>query len=91
MDGGMLVFHAQAGAAVGLLLPDRFEAGKIGTVEDDLRRLLDGVRRRPQLVALTQAQAQEAEELLAPGVEISMDFTFTAWVVKNSNIVWPRT
>ncbi|HEX2250154.1 MAG TPA: GGDEF domain-containing protein [Gemmatimonadales bacterium] len=60
MDGGMLVFHAQAGAAVGLLLPDRFEAGKIGTVEDDLRRLLDGVRRRPQLVALTQAQAQEA-------------------------------
>jgi diguanylate cyclase (GGDEF)-like protein len=28
-------------------------------VEDDLRRLLDGVRRRPHLVALSQAQAQE--------------------------------
>ena len=29
-------------------------------VEDDLRRLLEGVRRRPQIVALTQAQSQEA-------------------------------
>jgi diguanylate cyclase (GGDEF)-like protein len=60
MDGGMLVFHAQAGAAVGLLLPDRVEAGSLGAVEDDLRRLLDGIRRRPQLVALTQAQSQQA-------------------------------
>lgn len=60
MDGGLLVFHSQAGSAVGLLLPDRFEPAGLGTVEDDLRRLLDGVRRRPQLVALTQAQSQEA-------------------------------
>jgi diguanylate cyclase (GGDEF)-like protein len=60
MDGGMLVFHAQAGAAVGLLLPEKFEAGKLDGVEDDLRRLLEGVRRKPQIVALTQAQAQEA-------------------------------
>ena len=29
-------------------------------VEDDLRRLLEGVRRRPQIIALTQAQSQEA-------------------------------
>ena len=60
MDGGMLVFHAQAGSAVGLLLPDRFETGGLASVEDDLRRLLEGVRRRPHLVALTQAQSQEA-------------------------------
>jgi diguanylate cyclase (GGDEF)-like protein len=60
MEGGMLVFHAQAGAAVGLLLPDKFETGGLDGVEDDLRRLLDGVRRRPQLVALTQAHSQEA-------------------------------
>jgi len=60
MEGGMLVFHAQAGAAVGLLLPDKFEAGGLDGVEDDLRRLLDGVQRRPQIVALTQAQSQEA-------------------------------
>ena len=45
----MLVFHAQAGSAVGLLLPDKFEAGGLDGVEDDLRRLLDGVRRRPNL------------------------------------------
>jgi diguanylate cyclase (GGDEF)-like protein len=60
MDGGVLVFHAQAGSAVGLLLPDRFEAVGLASVEDDLRRLLEGVRRRPHLVALTQAQSQEA-------------------------------
>jgi diguanylate cyclase (GGDEF)-like protein len=60
METGMLVFHAQAGAAVGLLLADGFEPGGLPVVEDDLRRLLEGVRRRPQIVALTQAQAQEA-------------------------------
>jgi diguanylate cyclase (GGDEF)-like protein len=60
MEGGMLVFHAQAGAAVGLLLPEKFEALGLDGVEDDLRRLLDGVRRRPHIVALTQAQTQDA-------------------------------
>lgn len=60
MEGGMLVFHAQAGAAAGLLLPEKFEAQALDVVEDDLRRLLDGVRRRPHLVALTQTQSQEA-------------------------------
>lgn len=60
MESGTLVFHAQAGAAVGLLLSDGFESSGLRVVEDDLRRLLEGVRRRPQIVALTQAQAQEA-------------------------------
>jgi diguanylate cyclase (GGDEF)-like protein len=60
MEGGMLVFHAQGGAAVGLLLPEAFDAARLENVEEDLRRLLEGVRRRPHLVALTQAQAQEA-------------------------------
>jgi diguanylate cyclase (GGDEF)-like protein len=60
MEGGMLVFHAQAGAAVGLLLPDKLEAVGLDGVEHDLRRLLDGIRRRPHIVALTQAQSQEA-------------------------------
>jgi diguanylate cyclase (GGDEF)-like protein len=58
MEGGMLVFHAQAGAAVGLLLPEKFEAPRLDGVEDDLRRLLDGIRRKPHLVALTQAHSQ---------------------------------
>jgi diguanylate cyclase (GGDEF)-like protein len=60
METGTLVFHAQSAAAVGLLLSPGFEAGRLPVVEDDLRRLLEGVRRRPQIVALTQAQAQEA-------------------------------
>jgi diguanylate cyclase (GGDEF)-like protein len=60
MEAGTLVFHAQAGAAVGLLLQDGFEAGGLDGVEDDLRRLLEGIRRRPHIVALTQAQAQQA-------------------------------
>ena len=60
MDSGTLVFHAAAGTAVGLLLPAGFDASGIGLVETDLRRLLDGVRRRPQTVALAQAQTQQA-------------------------------
>src|SRR4051794_18366125 len=60
MQGGTLVFRGQGGAAVGLLLPEQFEPSGLDGVEDDLRRLLDGVRRRPHIVALTQAQAQEA-------------------------------
>ena len=53
--------HKQA--ATGLtrhLLSEGFDATRIGLVEADLRRLLDGVRRRPQVVALAQAQTQEA-------------------------------
>ena len=60
MDSGTLVFHAGAGTAVGLLLPPDFDANRLGLVEADLRRLLEGVRRRPQIVALAQAQTQEA-------------------------------
>jgi diguanylate cyclase (GGDEF)-like protein len=60
LEGGMLVFHARGGAGAGLLLPESFDAGRLAGVEDDLRRLLEGVRRRPHIVALTQAQAQEA-------------------------------
>jgi diguanylate cyclase (GGDEF)-like protein len=60
MEGGMLVFHASAGTAVAMLLPEGFDAGRLGLVETDLRRLLDGARRRPQVVALAQAGSQEA-------------------------------
>jgi diguanylate cyclase (GGDEF)-like protein len=73
MEGGMLVFHAQAGAAVALLLPDKFEAAALDGVEDDLRRLLDGVRRRPNLIALTQAQSRETslESLGSVGLRLA--------------------
>jgi diguanylate cyclase (GGDEF)-like protein len=60
LDSGTLVYHAVAGTAVGLLLPPAFDPAGIGLVEGDLRRLLDGARRRPQVVALAQAQTQEA-------------------------------
>jgi diguanylate cyclase (GGDEF)-like protein len=59
MEGGTLVFHAAAGAAAGLMLPQGFDAARLEQVEHDLRRLLDGLRRRPQIIALAQAQTAE--------------------------------
>ncbi len=60
MDGGTLVFRAAGGVAVGLLLPGGGDLPALATVERDLERLLDGVRHRPQVVALAQAQTHEA-------------------------------
>jgi diguanylate cyclase (GGDEF)-like protein len=60
MEGGTLVFHAAAGVAVGLLLPGGSDGGRLEAAESDLRRLADGVRRRPQIVQLAQASTQEA-------------------------------
>jgi diguanylate cyclase (GGDEF)-like protein len=59
MEGGTLVFHAAAGAAAGLLLPEGMDAARLERVENDLRRLLDGLRRRPQIIALAQARTAE--------------------------------
>jgi diguanylate cyclase (GGDEF)-like protein len=85
MDGGMLVFHAESGAAVGLLLPPQFEAARLDGVEDDLRRLLEGVRRKPQIVALAQAQTREAslESVGSVGLRLAyqLERTFEAQVV----------
>ncbi len=60
MEGGTLVFHAAAGVAVGLLLPGTPDPARLDAAESDLRRLADGVRRRPQIVQLVQAHTQEA-------------------------------
>ena len=60
MEGGTLVFHAAAGVAVGLLMPGGADAVRLEAAESDLRRLADGVRRRPQIVQLAQASTQEA-------------------------------
>jgi hypothetical protein len=59
MEGGTLVFHAAGGVAVGMLLPDG-GGSRLVEAEADLRRLADGVRRRPQIIELAQAQTQEA-------------------------------
>ncbi len=74
LEGGMLVFHAAGGAAVGLLLPEGFEAGGLGGVEDDLRRLLGGMRRRPHIVALAQAQSEEASLESAASVGLRLAY-----------------
>ena len=60
MEAGTLVFHAAAGVAVGLLLPGATDATRLDAAQSDLRRLADGVRRRPQIVQLAQAHTQEA-------------------------------
>ncbi len=58
---GTLVFRAGGGYAVAILLPHTFDTGALGEVEQDLQRLLEGARRRPQIVALAQAQTQDAQ------------------------------
>ncbi len=60
LEGGTLVFRAAGGTAVGVLLPPDLDAQRLEVVESDLRRLLEGVRRRPQMIELAQAQTQEA-------------------------------
>lgn len=62
MDGGTLVFRGAAGIAVALLLPDGHGADALARAEDDLRQLAEGVLRRPQMVALAQAQADESSD-----------------------------
>jgi len=60
LEGGTLLFRAGGGVAVGLLLPTDGGARGLAEVEHDLDHLLDAIRRRPQIVALAQAQTQEA-------------------------------
>lgn len=59
MEGGTLVFRAHGGFAVGLLLAEGADAGRLGEAAADLDRLLEGLRRRPQILALAQAHADE--------------------------------
>jgi diguanylate cyclase (GGDEF)-like protein len=58
---GTLVFRAGGGYAVAILLPHSFEPEQLGEVERDLERLLEGARRRPQIVAIAQSQTQDAQ------------------------------
>ncbi len=74
MESGVLVFHAAAGAAVGLLLPILSDAATLAIAEDDLKRLLDGVRRRPHIVELAQAQADEASPESASSVGLRLAY-----------------
>jgi diguanylate cyclase (GGDEF)-like protein len=73
MESGMLVFQAGGGAAVGLLLSGG-ESSRLPTVENDLRRLLEGVRRRPHIVELAQARSQEASLESASSVGLRLAY-----------------
>ncbi|MGH7337562.1 MAG: diguanylate cyclase, partial [Myxococcota bacterium] len=55
------MFRAGGGYAVAILLPHSFEPEQLGEVERDLERLLEGARRRPQIVAIAQSQTQDAQ------------------------------
>jgi diguanylate cyclase (GGDEF)-like protein len=74
MESGILVFHGAGGAAVGLLLPALSDAATLSVAEDDLKRLLEGVRRRPQIVELAQAQADEASPESASSVGLRLAY-----------------
>jgi len=74
LEGGTLVFRAEAGAAVGLLLSGALGPDRLSQVEHDLHRLLDGVRRRPQIVALAQAQSQVASLESAASVGLRLAY-----------------
>jgi diguanylate cyclase (GGDEF)-like protein len=74
MESGMLAFHAEGGTAVGLLLAGHHETARLASVEPDLRRLLEGVRRRPHIVALAQARTQEASLESASSVGLRLAY-----------------
>ena len=61
LDAGTLVFRAGGGVVVALLLPPGHPAEALAAVEHDLAALLEGVRRRPDVVALAQSATGEAQ------------------------------
>ncbi|MGH7526561.1 MAG: diguanylate cyclase [Gemmatimonadales bacterium] len=74
LEGGTLVFHAASGAAAGLLVPPGVDPSRLEQAENDLRRLLDGVRRRPQIMELAQAHTQEASLESAESVGLRLAY-----------------
>jgi len=73
LDGGTFVFRAQEGTAVGILLPGDLVDGR-SSLEDDVRRLLDGIRRKPQVVALVQAGTRQASFESAASVGLRLAY-----------------
>lgn len=74
LEGGTLVFRAAGGFAVGLLLPASRELASLHEVEEDLDALLEGLRRRPQIVALAQAQADEGSKETVASVALRLAY-----------------
>ena len=74
MEGGTLVFRGESGTAVGLLLSPGHDAARMPVVETDLKRLLDGVRRRPHMIEMAQARTQEASLESASSVGLRLAY-----------------
>ena len=74
MEAGTLVFRAAGGFAVALLVPHGNDAARLQEAEADLDRLLEGVRRRPQIVALAQAQPDEGSLETAGSVGLRLAY-----------------
>ena len=74
MEAGTLVFRAAGGFAVALLVPEGHDAARLHEAESDLDRLLEGVRRRPQIVALAQAQPDEGSLETAGSVGLRLAY-----------------
>lgn len=74
LDAGTLVFHAAEHVAVGLLLPPAHDPALPGVAAEDLLRLFEGIRRRPQMVALTQAMARDASMESAASVGLQLAY-----------------
>ena len=74
MDAGTLVFRAAGGFAVALLIAEGHDAARLHEAEADLDRLLEGIRRRPQIVALAQAQPDEGSLETAGSVGLRLAY-----------------
>lgn len=61
LDAGTLVFRSAGGVVVALLLPAGHSSDALPGVERDLAALLEGVRRRPDVVAMAQSGTGEAQ------------------------------
>jgi diguanylate cyclase (GGDEF)-like protein len=61
LDAGTLVFRSAGGVVVALLLPAGAASEALPAAERDLTALLEGVRRRPDVVALAQSGTGEAQ------------------------------
>jgi diguanylate cyclase (GGDEF)-like protein len=61
LDAGTLVFRAAGGVVVALMLPEGHRSDVLPHVERDLGALLDGVRRRPDVMAMAQSGTGEAQ------------------------------
>ena len=62
LDAGVLVIRAASGFATGALMPTGTSGHVLAKVEDDLDRLLEGLKRRPRVTALGGVDGQERQE-----------------------------